>query len=57
MEKIPMSKEEIALEILKTIVTPKEESISYIVQSIKDDAKTFAEAYNTILETISNPSK
>ncbi len=56
MEKIPMTKEEIALEILKTIVKTKEDSIGSIVYSIDSEAKTIAEAYNTILATISNPS-
>ncbi|MGJ0377336.1 hypothetical protein [Aliarcobacter cryaerophilus] len=55
MEKIPMSKEEIALELVK-LIAPSEKPVGAMMNSMPTYSDKIAKAYNSILKAISNPS-
>lgn len=56
MERTPMTKEEIALELVK-LITPTDVPNAPLANDFNDYAKKVAEGYNLILKTISETSK
>ncbi len=58
MERTPMTKEEIALELVKHISPEvKEGSAANFSYKLDENAESIAKAYNSILEIISKQSK
>ncbi|MDN5044969.1 hypothetical protein O8C96_04435 [Aliarcobacter butzleri] len=56
MDRTPMTKEEIALELVK-LIAPSEKPVGAMMMNIDKYSNQIAKAYNTILKTISTPPK
>lgn len=56
MEKNPMTKEEIALELVK-LIAPSEKPVGTMMSGMSTYSDKIAKAYNSILKTISETSK
>lgn len=56
MDRTPMTKEEIALELVK-LIAPSEKPVGAMMNNMPNYSDIVAKAYNHILNTISNSTK